>query len=86
MFVNNLFTQNTSHVPTQDWVGLFNLSIRFVAGWTYFSALWHRLVLENKRDFEQAQHIGKNFNHFQFNAVGMKPMVEFLVTNPDRLW
>lgn len=28
--------------------GLFTLSLRMVVGWTYFSAFWRRLVLENK--------------------------------------
>ena len=28
--------------------GLFTLSLRLVVGWTYFSAFWRRLVLENK--------------------------------------
>ena len=29
-------------------VGLFTFSLRLVVGWTYFSAFWRRLVLENK--------------------------------------
>lgn len=28
--------------------GLFTLSLRLVVGWTYFSAFWRRLVLENR--------------------------------------
>jgi len=30
--------------------GLFTLSLRLVVGWTYFSAFWRRLILENKLD------------------------------------
>ena len=78
--------KNNSIIPTQNWAGLFTLSIRFVVGWTYFSAFWRRLVLENKLDPEQAGYIGEKFNHFLPNALGIKPMIEFLVTNPDHLW
>lgn len=78
--------KNTSIIPTQNWAGLFTLSLRFVIGWTYFSAFWRRLVLENKLDPEQAGYIGEKFNHFLPNALGIKPMIEFLVTNPDHLW
>ncbi|WP_026976968.1 TQO small subunit DoxD [Flavobacterium tegetincola] len=78
--------KNTSIIPTQNWAGLFTLSIRFVIGWTYFSAFWRRLVLENKLDPEQVGYIGEKFNHFIPNALGIKPMIEFLVTNPDHLW
>ena len=78
--------KNNSIIPTQNWAGLFTLSIRLVIGWTYFSAFWRRLVLENKLDPEQAGYIGEKFNHFLPNALGIKPMIEFLVTNPDHLW
>ena len=78
--------KNNSIIPTQNWAGLFTLSIRFVIGWTYFSAFWRRLVLENKLDPEQAGYIGEKFNHFLPNALGIKPMIEFLVTNPEHLW
>ena len=78
--------KNTSIIPTQNWAGLFTLSIRLVIGWTYFSAFWRRLILENKLDPEQAGYIGEKFNHFLPNALGIKPMIEFLVTNPDHLW
>ena len=78
--------KNTTIIPTQNWVGLFTLSIRFVIGWTYFSAFWRRLVLENKLDPDQAGYIGEKFNHFLPNALGIKPIIEFLVTNPDHLW
>ena len=78
--------KNTSIIPTQNWAGLFTLSIRLVIGWTYFSAFWRRLILENKLDPEQAGYIGEKFNHFLPNALGIKPMIEFLVTNPEHLW
>ncbi len=66
--------------------GLFTLSLRLVAGWTYFSAFWRRLVLENKLDPGTAGYIGEKFNHFLPNALGIKPMIEHLVTHPDQLW
>ncbi|MCX7547407.1 DoxX family membrane protein [Xanthomarina sp. F1114] len=66
--------------------GLFTLSIRLVIGWTYFSAFWRRLVLENKLNPEEAGYIGEKFNHFLPNALGIKPLIEYLVSNPDVLW
>ena len=66
--------------------GLFTLSLRLVTGWTYFSAFWRRLVLENKLDPDQAGYIGEKFNHFLPNALAIKPMIEYLVSNDESLW
>ncbi|MEJ5960881.1 TQO small subunit DoxD [Pedobacter immunditicola] len=66
--------------------GLFTLSLRLVAGWTYFSAFWRRLILDNKLDPDAAGYIGEKFNHFLPNALGIKPMIEYLVTHPEALW
>lgn len=66
--------------------GLFILALRLVVGWTYFSALWRRLILANKFDPESAGYIGEKFNHFLPNALGIKPIIEFLVTHPEALW
>ncbi|KAA5533978.1 TQO small subunit DoxD [Paenimyroides baculatum] len=66
-------------------VGLFTLSLRWVIGWTYFSAFWRRLILENKLIPEEAGYIGEKFNHFLPNALGIKPIIEYLVSNPDAL-
>ncbi|UFH34629.1 TQO small subunit DoxD [Flavobacterium acetivorans] len=66
--------------------GLFTLSLRLVVGWTYFSAFWRRLILENKLDPEASGYIGEKFNHFLPNALGIKPMIEYLVTHPESLW
>ena len=44
--------------------GLFTLALRLVVGWTYFSAFWRRLVLENKLMPDTAGYIGEKFNHF----------------------
>jgi uncharacterized membrane protein YphA (DoxX/SURF4 family) len=65
--------------------GLFTLSLRWVIGWTYFSAFWRRLILENKLIPEEAGYIGEKFNHFLPNALGIKPIIEYLVSNPDAL-
>ena len=56
-----------------------------MAGWTYFSAFWRRLVLENKLDPNEAGYVGEKFNYFLPNALGIKPMIEYLVSNPDTL-
>jgi uncharacterized membrane protein YphA (DoxX/SURF4 family) len=77
------------HQKTQEsyqLAGLFTLALRLVVGWTYFSAFWRRLVLEHKLDPEQAGYIGEKFNHFLPNALGIKPVIEYLVSNPEALW
>lgn len=66
--------------------GLFTLALRLVVGWTYFSAFWRRVALENKLDPEAAGYIGEKFNHFLPNALLIKPLIEYLVSNPDALW
>ncbi|SMC75729.1 TQO small subunit DoxD [Pedobacter africanus] len=70
---------------TASLAGLFTLSLRWVLGWTYFSAFWRRLILENKLIPEEAGYIGEKFNHFLPNALGIKPIIEYLVSNPDEL-
>lgn len=65
--------------------GLFTLSLRWVVGWTYFSAFWRRLIIENKLIPEEAGYIGEKFNHFLPNALGIKPIIEYLVSNPEAL-
>lgn len=65
--------------------GLFTLSLRWVIGWTYFSAFWRRLILENKLIPEEAGYIGEKFNHFLPNALGIKPVIEYLVSHPEAL-
>lgn len=66
--------------------GMFTTALRWVAGWTYFSAFWRRLILENKLNPDEAGYIGEKFNHFLPNALGIKPLIEHLVSNPDQLW
>lgn len=73
------------HSGAASAAGLFTLSLRWVIGWTYFSAFWRRLVLENKLIPEEAGYIGEKFNHFLPNALGIKPVIEHLVTHPDLL-
>lgn len=77
---------NSNNQPAFMTAGLFTLALRLVAGWTYFSAFWRRLVLENKLDPDGAGYIGEKFNHFLPNALGIKPMIEYLVTHPESLW
>lgn len=71
----------TAHVVA----GLFTLPLRLVIGWTYFSAFWRRLILDNKLIPDEAGYIGAKFNHFLPNALGIKPIIEYLVLNPDAL-
>lgn len=65
--------------------GLYTLALRWVIGWTYFSAFWRRLILENKLIPDEVGYIGEKFNHFLPNALGIKPIIEYLVSNPDAL-
>lgn len=71
---------------TYSVAGMFTTALRWVAGWTYFSAFWRRLILENKLNPDEAGYIGEKFNHFLPNALGIKPIIEHLVSNPDSLW
>lgn len=71
---------------TYSFAGMFTTALRWVAGWTYFSAFWRRLILENKLNPDEAGYIGEKFNHFLPNALGIKPIIEHLVSNPDLLW
>ena len=66
--------------------GLMALAIRLVIGWTYFSAFWRRTILVDKLDPDLAGYIGIKFNHFLPNAIGIKPIIQYLVENPDILW
>lgn len=74
------------HKTTFGALGSVTLALRIVTGWTYFSAFWRRLVLENKLDPDAPGYIGEKFNHFLPNALLIKPQIEFLVTHPDWLW
>lgn len=66
--------------------GLLMLGVRMVIGWTYFSAFYRRIILENKLDPEVAGYIGEKFNHFLPNALWIKPIILNLVENPDSLY
>ncbi|HEY4629535.1 MAG TPA: TQO small subunit DoxD [Flavobacterium sp.] len=70
---------------SENLAGLFTLSLRLVIGWTYFSAFWRRLILENKLIPDETGYIGEKFNHFLPNALGIKPIIEHLVTHPEEL-
>lgn len=74
--------------PSKAYVlaGIFTLSLRLIVGWTYFSVFWRRLVLENKLIPDATGYIGEKFNHFLPNSIGIKPIIEYLVSTPDLLW
>lgn len=78
---------NTDSIKqSYNMAGLFTLSVRLVVGWTYFSAFWRRLIIANKLNPEEAGYIGEKFNHFLPNALGIKPLIEYMVSNPETLW
>ena len=66
--------------------GLCTLGLRLVVGWTYFSAFWRRVVLENKLVEDMPGYVGEKFNHFLPQALGIQPLIEYLVTHPAVLW
>lgn len=74
------------HADACRWAAMMALPLRLVVGWTYFSAFWRRLVLENKLIPDDPGYIGVKFNHFLPNALGIKPVIEYLVTHPAELW
>ncbi|MUL48624.1 DoxX family membrane protein [Mycobacterium sp. CBMA293] len=61
------------------------LPLRLVLGWTFFSAFWRRVVLKNALDPNAAEYVGQKFNHFLPHALGIKPMLEYLVATPALL-
>lgn len=77
---------NTYNKQSYYLAGLFTLTIRLVVGWTYFSAFWRRVILKPKLDPDFAGYIGHKFNHFLPNSLGIKPIIEYLLENPDSLW
>src|SRR5690606_11538425 len=74
------------HINVKNDAGLLALATRLVIGWTYFSAFWRRTILADKLEPDQAGYIGEKFNHFLPHALGIKPIIQYLVENPDILW
>ena len=80
-----MVTQQQEQTKAYVLAGIFTLSLRLIVGWTYFSAFWRRLVLENKLIPDSSGYIGEKFNHFLPNSIGIKPIIEYLVSTPDLL-
>lgn len=74
------------NISIKNDAGLLALALRLVVGWTYFSAFWRRTILADKLDPEVAGYIGEKFNAFLPNALGIKPIILYMVENPDILW
>ncbi|MCL5127297.1 TQO small subunit DoxD [Algibacter sp. L4_22] len=74
------------NISIKNDAGLLVLALRLVVGWTYFSAFFRRTILADKLDPDLAGYIGVKFNHFLPNALGIKPIIQYLVENPDVLW
>lgn len=81
-----MVTQQQEQTKAYVLAGIFTLSLRLIVGWTCFSAFWRRLVLENKLIPDSSGYIGEKFNHFLPNSIGIKPIIEYLVSTPDLLW
>lgn len=78
--------QNLNSSAAYSPTALSTMALRWVIGWTYFSAFWRRVILDNKLIPEEAGYIGEKFNYFLPNALGIKPIIEYLVSNPDTLY
>lgn len=81
----DIATLTTSRFGNHWLPGDYLFPLRMVLGWTYFSAFWRRLVLENKLDPDAAGYVGEKFNHFLPNALFIKPVIEFFVSHPELL-
>lgn len=75
-----------SPAPGPLWAGNLLLPLRWVLGWTYFSAFWRRLILENKLDMDGTGYLGEKFNHFLPNALLIQSPIEFFLLRPELLW
>lgn len=86
--VNQITPERTDRgLDTRDlWAGTLLTPLRLIVGWTYFSAFWRRLVLENKLVPGEPGYLGEKFNHFLPNALGIGPIIEFFVSHPELLW
>ena len=73
------------NISIKNNAGLYTLALRLVVGWTYFSAFWRRVALTNKLDPDAVGYIGEKFNHFLPNALGIKPMIQYMIENPEVL-
>ena len=68
------------------WAGNLLLPLRWIVGWTYFSAFWRRLVLENKLLMDGPGYVGEKFNHFLPNAFLIQSPIEYFLLRPELLW
>ncbi|QZT37853.1 DoxX family membrane protein [Halosquirtibacter xylanolyticus] len=62
------------------------LILRVVMGWIYFSAFWRRVILMNKLNPDLPGYVGEKFNAFLPNALFIKPIIQWMVENPDMLY
>lgn len=76
-------TNEQDHGPAYQ--AYIPLILRLTTGWIYFSALWRRVALADKLDPETAGYIGEKFNNFLPNALGIQPVIRYMLENPDVL-
>jgi uncharacterized membrane protein YphA (DoxX/SURF4 family) len=61
--------------------------IRLVLGWQFLSAFLRRVVNDpQKLDPNSPAFMGHAFNHFLPHALFIKPMIEYLITNPHLMY
>lgn len=76
----------TTSTPSPLWAANLLFPLRLVLGWTYFSAFWRRLILENKLVMDGPGYVGEKFNHFLPNALLIQSPIEFFLLRPELLW
>lgn len=68
------------------WAGLLFTPIRWVAGFMFLSAFIRRVIQAPvKMDPTSAQYVGGKFADFLPHAIGIQPMLKFLLNNPSML-
>jgi len=67
--------------------GLLATPFRLVLAWIFFSAFWRRVVLAPaKLDPDSAAYVGHKFNTFLPQALGIRPMLEYLIVHENLLY
>ncbi len=68
-------------------IATLSTPIRLILGWQFLSAFLRRVVNDpEKLDPNSPAFMGHAFNHFLPHALFIKPMIEYLITNPHLLY
>ena len=77
---------NTSNLNSKLYSTIL-FGLRMMSGWLFLSAFLRRVVLApEKLDPASMEYVGIKFNTFLPHAVGIQPMLEYLLTHGDLLY